>query len=192
MKRNLILASASPRRQELLKLCKVPFTVEVSKADEVIPQDVPLTEAIAEVAKQKASEVFSRHEESLVLGSDTIVAIGNEILGKPKDKEDARRMMHLLSGKTHQVITGVCLMCKEETRMFSSVADVTFAKMSEEEIEDYISKEEPYDKAGAYALQGEAAIYISGIQGDYYTIVGLPVHLVYQHLQDMGYKMGDR
>ncbi|MBQ9841181.1 MAG: septum formation protein Maf [Erysipelotrichaceae bacterium] len=187
MKRNLILASASPRRQELLKLCKVPFTVEVSKANEVIDRSLPLTEAIALVAKQKAEEVFSRNLESLVLGSDTIVAIGNEILGKPKDKEDARRMMHLLSGKTHQVITGVCLMCKEETRMFASVADVTFSEMSEAEIEDYISKEEPYDKAGAYALQGEAAIYISGITGDYYTIVGLPVHLVYKHLQELGY-----
>ena len=96
-------------------------------------------------------------------------------------------MMQLLSGKTHQVITGVCLMCKEETRMFASVADVTFSEMTAEEIEDYISKDEPYDKAGAYALQGEAAIYISCIQGDYYTIVGLPVHLVYKHLQEMGY-----
>ena len=187
MKRNLILASASPRRQELLKLCKVPFTVEVSKANEVIDRTLPLEEAIALVAKQKAEEVYQRNEECLILGSDTIVAIGNEILGKPKDKEDARRMMQLLSGKTHQVITGVCLMCKEETRVFASVADVTFSEMTTEEIEDYISKDEPYDKAGAYALQGEAAIYISGIQGDYYTIVGLPVHLVYKHLQEMGY-----
>ncbi|MDD6466819.1 MAG: Maf family protein [Erysipelotrichaceae bacterium] len=185
MKRNLILASASLRRQELLQLCHVPFTIEVSQIQEVIDPTLPLEQAIEQVAYQKAADVFQRNPEALVLGSDTIVVIDDQILGKPKDKEDARRMMNLLSGRTHQVITGVCLLSQEERRLFHQVAEVTFVKMSQEEIEHYISLDEPYDKAGGYALQGEAAIYISSIKGDYYSIVGLPVQLVYQHLKEI-------
>jgi septum formation protein len=185
MKRNLILASASPRRQELLKLCKVPFTVEVSKANEVIDRSLPLTDAIALVAKQKAEEVFSRNAEALVLGSDTIVAIGNEILGKPKDKEDARRMMHLLSGKTHQVITGVSILTSTKEIRFSQTSDVLFYELSQEEIDDYILSNEWNGKAGGYAIQGYACRFIKEIKGDYSNIVGLPIAMVYQALKTL-------
>ena len=187
MKRRLILASASPRRQELLKLCNVPFDVKVAEIEEVLDDTLPLGMAIEEIASQKANAIFKHNKDALVLGADTIVAIGSEVLGKPKDKEDARRMIKLLSGKNHKVITGVCFKSLEEEYVFHTVADVSFKEISDKEIENYISTDEPYDKAGAYALQGLAALYINGIKGDYYTIVGLPINSVYEYLLDKGY-----
>ena len=152
MEYQIILASGSPRRKELLELIGVEFKIITSNKEEIITSTNP-EEVVKELSIMKAEDVAAGVKgPAVILGADTVVVHGGRILGKPKDKEDARRMMHLLSGKTHQVITGVCLMCKEETRMFASVADVTFSEMSEAEIEDYISKEEPYDKAGAYAL----------------------------------------
>ena len=187
MKRKLILASASPRRKELLKLCNIPFDVKVADIEEVLDQTLPLGMAIEEIASQKANAVFEYNKEALVLGADTIVAIDNEVLGKPKDKDDARRMIKLLSGKTHKVITGVCFKSLDEEHVFHTVSDVSFKEMNDKEIESYISTDEPYDKAGAYALQGVASIYINSIKGDYYTIVGLPINSVYEYLLDKGY-----
>ena len=187
MKRKLILASASPRRKELLKLCNIPFDVKVADIEEVLDQTLPLGMAIEEIASQKANAVFEYNKEALVLGADTIVAIDNEVLGKPKDKDDARRMIKLLSEKTHKVITGVCFKSLDEEHVFHTVSDVSFKEMNDKEIESYISTDEPYDKAGAYALQGVASIYINSIKGDYYTIVGLPINSVYEYLLDKGY-----
>ena len=187
MKRKLILASASLRRQELLLLCNIPFEIQVSNTNEVIDTSLPLGIAIEDVATQKGRDIFSRNPEALVLGADTIVTVDNEILGKPKDADDARRMIKLLSGKTHKVITGVCFMSKEETRVFHTSTEVTFKEMSSKEIEQYIATDEPYDKAGAYALQGRASLYITGIKGDYYTVIGLPVNRVYEYLLELGY-----
>jgi len=187
MKRKLILASASLRRQELLRLCNIPFEIEVSNSQEIIDTSLPLGIAIEDVATQKAKDVFSSNPEALVLGADTIVTVDNEILGKPKDIDDARRMISLLSAKTHKVITGVCFMSKEETRVFHTSTEVTFKEMSAKEIERYVATDEPYDKAGAYALQGQASLYITGIKGDYYTVIGLPVNRVYEYLLELGY-----
>ena len=187
MKRKLILASASLRRQELLRLCNIPFEIKVSNSQEIIDTTLPLGMAIEDVAAQKAKDVFSNNPEALVLGADTIVTVDNEILGKPKDIEDARRMISLLSAKTHKVITGVCFMSKEETRVFHTSTEVTFKEMSTKEIERYVATDEPYDKAGAYALQGQASLYITGIKGDYYTVIGLPVNRVYEYLLELGY-----
>ena len=181
--RSLVLASKSPRRKELLGLCNIPFTIDPSQSEEVLDTSLPLPEGIAKLAYEKANEVFVRHPESLVLGSDTIVTIDGKVLGKPKDKEDCRHMMQLLSGRTHQVITGVCFISKEEIYQYAEIADVTFETMTEEEIEEYVSSQEPYDKAGGYALQGQAAIYSKEIKCDPYTIIGLPVHSVYAFLK---------
>lgn len=186
--RPLILASGSPRRQELLKLCGIPFVVEPSKAEEYLNRSVSLEEAIEQIARAKAEAVFALHPEALVLGADTIVTVDQEVLGKPKDREDAKRMLNLLQGRTHRVITGVCLRCEEETVCFHETAEVTFAAMSQFEVEQYVNSEEPYDKAGAYALQGQAAVFIRSINGDYYSIVGLPVHRVYEQLCKWGYR----
>ena len=127
------------------------------------------------LAKQKAVDVFKRHTDDIVIGADTIVLLNNEILGKPKDKEDVKRMITMLNDNTHEVITGVCIKTQESCKTFKVVTKVTFKKMSEEEIESYCNLETVYDKAGAYAIQEDAGQYITSIEGDYNNVVGLPV-----------------
>lgn len=190
-----ILASASPRRKELLEQIGMKFEVRVSEAEEITDATEP-AEYVMELSLLKAEDVAGKipvmydargvNQDFVVIGSDTVVAAAGEILGKPKDKDDARRMITMLSGKTHQVYTGVTLMIFKNERMtretFYEKTDVTFYEMTETQIEKYISSSEPYDKAGAYAIQGLCSAYIKGINGDYSSVVGLPVSRICHEL----------
>ena len=179
----IILASKSPRRRELMELLHIPFEVIVSDIDEQIDYKNDLVKEIEKLSYQKAHAVFKDHEDALVIGSDTIVKIGIDVLGKPKNIEDAKAMLKELSDNTHQVVTGVTILYKDQTETFSSVANVTFYPLSDEEIDEYIATNEPMDKAGSYAIQGDAAKFIRCIEGDYYTIVGLPIAELYHRLK---------
>jgi septum formation protein len=193
----LVLASASPRRQELLRNAGIPFTVHPANIPETpLPGESP--RACAErLAREKAQAALRQQAGKFVLGADTIVVVDGEILGKPRDQADAVRMLRLLSGRTHQVITGVCLVGPalrtgnqklktgfEDTR--SETTEVTITQLSDDDIHSYITSGEPMDKAGAYAIQGIASRWIPRIDGDYFNVVGLPVALVHRMLQEHG------
>ena len=200
----IILASASPRRSELLRQAGLEFTVIPSKGEEVITSTHP-AEVVEELSLQKAREVADRilkgdveilakNRENrgtiVVIGADTVVAADHRILGKPADRGEAREMMTLLQGSIHQVYTGVTLIVTGpgtdlRTRTFHECTDVDVYPMTDEEIEDYISTPEPYDKAGAYGIQGSFGIYIKGIRGCYYNVVGLPISRLVHELKDL-------
>lgn len=171
----LILASGSPRRRELLSLYTTDFTVCVSDFNEDAVQAQSPAALVEKLAQGKCLAVAAGNPGAVVIGCDTVVEVDGEVLGKPKDAEDARRMLRALSGSTHAVHTGVCISNGERTESFVDSCKVTFFPMSEAEIAYYTGTEEPYDKAGAYAIQGRAALWLDRIEGDYYTIMGLPV-----------------
>lgn len=181
-----VLASGSPRRKELLQMLEVPFEVLVSDTEEIITKNEP-AEVTKELSYQKAMAVAGQVEEGIVIGADTVVSIDGKILGKPADTEEAREMIHKLQGKSHMVYTGVTVIVKsDETVSASSFAEgtkVNVAPMTEDEIEAYILTSEPYDKAGAYGIQGLFGKFIEGIEGDYFNVVGLPVHRLYEELK---------
>ena len=197
----IILASASPRRKELLEQIGISFEICAAKGEERITKSVP-HEVVEELASQKAVEVASMvrtyeetHQELvtpsdlMVIGADTIVSCGGQILGKPKDEHDACRMLKLLSGGTHQVYTGVSIVLLDASGKagqvtFHEKTDVTMRAMSEEEIRRYVG--EPMDKAGAYGIQGKCAIFVDKIDGDYNNVVGLPVAAIYRELKKLG------
>lgn len=181
----IILASNSPRRKELLGLTKYDFTIKTKEVEEKLDKTLPVTKQIENIAYSKAKEVAKEHNDSLVIGADTVVVVNNQILGKPKDKDDARRMMELLQNNTHQVITGVALCYNDNVELFHEITDVEFYPMSKEEIEDYINLDDIYDKAGAYAIQGDAALYIKKINGDYYNVMGLPIAKLYKKINEI-------
>jgi septum formation protein len=194
----LVLASASPRRQELLRNAGIPFVVHPTDIAEV-PHLGEEPRAFAErMAKEKALAVFQQRPRDTILGADTVVVVDEQILGKPRDQADAVGMLRLLSGRSHIVITGVCLTGgpqpetgkqKMETRfqdVRSETTLVTMDPLSNDDIHSYIAKEEPMDKAGAYAIQGIASRWISRIDGDYFNVVGLPVALVWRMLREHG------
>jgi septum formation protein len=197
----IVLASASPRRQELLRNAGIAFTVHAANVSEA-PQAGESGRACAErLAREKALSVSRHHPDDFVLGADTVVVVGSEILGKPCDEADAIRMLRLLSGRPHQVTTGVCLMGPElgtENRKLttgfqdvrSETTRVTMTAITAEEIRSYVATGEPMDKAGAYAIQGIASRWIPQIEGDYFNVVGLPVCLVYQMLLKRGWTEG--
>lgn len=172
----VVLASASPRRKELLSLIFNEYDVRPADCDEALPEGIKAQEAVEYLSliKNKAT-VEICDENSLVISADTVVAVEGEILGKPQDKEDARRMISLLSGREHQVFTGVTLSLNGNFKTFSEKTDVVFYRLTDKEIEDYISTDEPYDKAGAYGIQGKAGLLVKAVNGDYYNVVGLPV-----------------
>jgi septum formation protein len=176
----LVLASASPRRQELLR--NAGFAFEVQPAD--IPENALPGEGAKKcaerLAREKALAVALQHPHDTVLGADTIVAIAGQLLGKPADSADAARMLRLLSGRDHEVITGVCLVVKGQPFVASEITRVTVDRITDQEIADYVATGEPMDKAGAYAIQGRASRWIPRIEGDYSNVVGLPVALVYR------------
>jgi septum formation protein len=183
----LILASSSPRRQELLRNAGIPF--EVLPAD-INEEPLPLEDArhcAERLAQQKALAVARQRPNDCVLGADTVVTIDDEILGKPKDVADAKRMLRMLSGRSHRVVTGICLIGGGKQGGAPEVASettlVTMTEITDREIEDYIGTGEPMDKAGAYAIQGIASRWISGIEGDYCNVVGLPVARVFGMLR---------
>ncbi len=171
----LVLASASPRRQELLKRITEDFTVHPVDADETLPEGMPVEIAASYLADVKAQAAAKLFPEDLVIGCDTIVTMDDEIMGKPKDREDAFRMLRQLSGETHTVMTGVSLHCQGKSTVFTSETRVTFYPLSDEEIERYLDTGEPFDKAGAYGIQGQGSLLVRGIEGDYFNVVGLPV-----------------
>jgi len=179
----VILASKSPRRKELLELLNIPFDVIVSDIDEQIDYNNDLVKEIEKLSYQKAMAVFKDHNDALVIGSDTIVKINNDVLGKPKSIEMAKNMLRELSDNTHEVVTGVTILYQDKVETFSSVAKVTFYPLTEEEIDEYVNSNEPMDKAGSYAIQGDGAKFIKSIEGDYYTIVGLPIAELYHRLK---------
>lgn len=188
---SLILASASPRRRELLGQAGIPFTVQPSGVDEA---SLILTGSPAEKAEQlaaaKAEDIASVNSSGIVLGADTIVELDGEIFGKPADEADAFSMLTRLQGKQHRVITGIALIdCKTGVRRQAHESTlVTFAKLSAEEIKAYISTGEPFDKAGAYGIQGKAALFVEGICGCYPNIVGLPLMRLGRLLEEFGVK----
>ncbi len=178
-----ILASASPRRKELIKFIDENAVILPADIEEILPKNI-YPENIAEYfACQKAKHVGSSNPDSIVLGADTVVIIDGKILGKPKDKQDAENMLTLLSGKTHQVITGCCLCFGKKSYSFSVTSSVTFFDLTEDEINAYINTNEPFDKAGAYGIQGKGCLLVKEIKGDYYNVVGLPVAALKRHLE---------
>ena len=170
----LVLASASPRRREILTLLGEDF--EIRPALSEIPPDpaLPAEKAVLAVARCKAEEVAALYPDRLVIGADTIVVAEGAILGKPRDAADAARMLRLLAGRRHQVMTGVWCCSPALADGFTDTAEVSFFSMTEEEIAEYVASGEPMDKAGAYAIQGIGMRYIEGLQGDFYTVMGLP------------------
>ena len=179
----LILASGSPRRKDLLSTLHIPFEVIVSDIDEYIDYNNDLASEIEKLSFQKAKAVFDNHQDSIVIGSDTIVILDDKVLGKPKDYDEARTMLKSLQNNTHKVLTAVTIMSKDNIETFHEIVEVTFNEMSIEEIEEYIKTNEPLDKAGSYAIQGDAAKYIKCINGDYNSVIGLPLSEVYKRLK---------
>ncbi len=171
----IVLASASPRRQELIRLISEDILIFPSDVDETIPEGISAEAAPEFLAVKKAAAVSKNYPSDTVIGSDTSVIVNGIILGKPQDREDAKRMLTLLSGKTHKVITGCAIFKNGRSVSFSEVTEVKFHCLTETEIEAYLDREEYKDKAGAYGIQGYASLLIEGINGDYFNVVGLPV-----------------
>jgi septum formation protein len=178
----IILASASPRRKELLEFAGVPYISIVSQADETIEAGFSPRDAVLCIAQKKAQAVADHHLDRLCLAADTIVVLDGCILGKPADAEDAVRMLRLLAGRTHSVLTGVCLRKAGRERVFASETQVKFYPLTNEEIEAYVATGEPSDKAGAYGIQGMGALFVEAIHGDYYAVVGLPIARVVREI----------
>jgi septum formation protein len=179
----LVLASQSPRRSEILRQAGIPFTVRPAAVDETpLPGEAP-PDHVLRLAEAKATAVPARPDE-IVLGADTTVTVDGEIYGKPADAADARRMLEALSGRKHEVITGICLRRGPKTVRDCAVTGVWFANLSPAEIDDYVASGEPMDKAGAYGIQGLASKFIARIEGCYFNVMGLPVSLVYRHLRE--------
>lgn len=183
--KQIVLASKSPRRKELLEKCGISFTADPADIDETLVRSLSFEEAIKELSFRKAEAVLKRNDDAIVIGSDTIVTIDGEILGKPEDRSDAKRMLSLLQGRTHRVITGICILSKNRCYQDVSVSEVTFAEMDENEIETYVKTGECDDKAGSYGIQGFGGRYVTEIRGDYYAIMGLPLNKVYEELKNI-------
>ena len=182
----IVLASASPRRRELLSSIGLEFDVVESNFDESsVKRDCGPCNLARVLALEKAKDVYDRLDYGVVIGADTIVVIEGEILGKPIDEADARRMLELLSGTEHHVYTGVCIKHNNRNIAFAEDTKVRFFDLSDKEISDYIDTGEPFDKAGAYGIQGIGALIVSGITGDYYNVMGLPVGRLARELQNM-------
>jgi septum formation protein len=182
----LVLASASPRRQELLRNAGFEFAVQPANIPEELREGEQPKTFAERLAREKAEAVFQQRPNDIVLGADTIVIVEDEILGKPRDDADAERMLKLLCGRTHEVTTGVCIVGAAFCDVRSETTSVTMAPLSDEEIRSYVETREPFDKAGAYGIQGIASRWISRIEGDYFNVVGLPVSLVYRMLHEHG------
>jgi len=180
----VILASQSPRRKELMGLFRIPFTVRVADVDETMdPAKSPYDE-VARVSQAKA-EAITRCEEDTVIAADTIVVCNGQVLGKPTDEADAYRMLRLLSGRDHQVMTGLTVLRGDKCVTCTEITDIHFRELSDREILAYIATKEPMDKAGSYGIQGGAALFAEKLNGDYYNVVGLPVCRLGQILRDL-------
>ena len=189
----IILASASPRRAEILRNAAIPFETQITLVDEsILPGELP-GEYVRRLALEKAraaAEVRPDRNENLFVGADTTVVMANEILGKPESDEDARRMLRLLSGATHEVHTGLAILSPRDKieRVVEEITRVSFAPLSEDEIDAYIATGEPFDKAGGYGIQGIAGRYITRIEGCYFNVMGLPLPRLWSLLQEFGWE----
>ena len=181
----LILASGSPRRKELMGLLPWAFEIKTEEVEEVISKSLSPEENVMALARQKAEAVSKEYPHQIVIGADTVVCLNGEIMGKPRDRQHAREMLAQLSGQTHQVYTGVAVLRAEDATLetFYIGTKVKMQVLSDEEIEAYLETKEPFDKAGAYGIQGYGARYIEKIEGDYYSVMGLPVHALYETLK---------
>lgn len=177
----LILASASPRRKALLSLLGIPFTVRAADIDETMDPEKPPFDEVARVSRLKALAV-SRGEEDIVIAADTIVVCQGKVLGKPHSEAEAAAMLRLLSGRDHQVMTGCTILFGDRAETFTEVTSLHFRPLSEKEIQKYVQSGEPMDKAGAYGIQGGAALFCEKLEGDYYNVMGLPVCRLYETL----------
>ncbi len=188
----LILASGSPRRAEILTSVGWEFEKRVADIDETEFANEKPDDYVQRLAREKAEKVAENYKNALVLGADTIVVIDNKIIGKPKNLDDAKKMLRMLSGNWHEVLTGIAIVKvsenENETQTNLQKTQVKFAELSDAEIEFLVEKGEPLDKAGAYAVQAQAALFIEEIAGDYWNVVGLPINLVYQAINSFGQK----
>jgi len=182
----IILASASPRRKEILQNTKLKFEIQKSEIEEAVFEEESPESMVVRLAYEKAFDVAQKNRDKLVIGADTIVVLGDEVLGKPKDEEEAFDMIQKLSNKTHRVITGISLINLKKGIVVNDyqVSYVTFKDLSEDSIKDYINTKESLDKAGGYGIQGYGALLVEGIQGDYFNIVGLPISKLSDLLKD--------
>ena len=180
----LILASQSPRRKELLGLFHIPFTVQVADIDEAMDPTLPPETEVARVSRAKAIAI-PRAAGDTVIAADTIVVLDGQVLGKPKDTADAIRMLTALSGRDHQVMTGVTVLRDQKALTHTEITDIHFRPLSQKEIEAYVATGEPMDKAGSYGIQGGAALFAENMHGDYYNVMGLPVCRLWQMLREI-------
>ena len=181
---DIILASASPRRSELMTLAGFRFDVICADIDEIVPEKALPQEVVMSLALQKAQAVAKDHRKSAVVGSDTVVALDGKILGKPHSESEAAEMLRSLSGRIHKVFTGVAIVCGEKVTSFFEETEVEFYPLTDQEILDYVATGEPMDKAGAYGIQGRGAVLVKRINGDYFNVMGLPISKVYRELKD--------
>lgn len=184
----IILASQSPRRRELLGLFGLPFTISVADIDETMDPSKPAADEVARVSRCKALAV-PRGEDAVVIAADTIVVCQGKVLGKPHTPEEAVQMLSLLSGRDHQVMTGVTVLRGSQERVFTEITDLHFRELTEKEIRRYVNSGEPMDKAGAYGIQGGAALFCEKMAGDYYNVMGLPVCRLGQILKELAPEM---
>ena len=180
-----VLASASTSRRDILMNLGINFEQIVSDVDETVPTGKDPAEAAVELARAKAQAVLEKRPDSCVIGADTIVVVDGEVLGKPKDEGDAYRMLKLLSGRTHTVMTGVCVLYNHQERSFVQKTEVKFYDLTEEQIDRYILSGEPLDKAGAYGIQGLGCVLVESINGDYFNVVGLPMARLHRELESL-------
>lgn len=184
----LILASQSPRRREILDLLGIDYTIKPSTVNEGINEDDP-ERLVMKLAFLKADEIAEANPDDFVLAADTIVCLGERILGKPKDAADAKAILQLLSGNTHQVYTGVALVGKKHNfnKVIAVMTEVDFRRIRPKELEEYVSSKEPFDKAGSYGIQGFAGVFVTAIRGSYHNVVGLPLAQTAELLGDAGF-----
>ena len=190
--KSIILASQSPRRKELLSLLDLEFTVEIKSIDEIFPKDLNTSKVAEYLAELKASAFTNIKDDQVIITADTVVILNDTILGKPKDKAEATEMLHRLSNRSHEVITGVCLKSAQKTSTFSSSTKVYFRDLTDAEIDYYIENYKPYDKAGSYGIQEWiGAIGITKIEGSYFNVVGLPIQELNEQLKKFSTILSD-
>lgn len=180
----IILASASPRRKELMELAGYDFEVICADIVEVVPEEAMPQEVVMSLALQKAQAVAAEHKEAVVIGSDTVVALDGKILGKPHSEQEACEMLRSLSGRTHKVFTGVAIVYGGKVKNFFDETDVEFYSLGDDEIKKYVATGEPTDKAGAYGIQGKGSVLVKRINGDFFSVMGLPIAKLYREMSD--------
>ena len=181
--KKFILASKSPRRHELLEFLIDDFSIVSSDIEEIIDEALTNEEVVMDLALQKAQDISNNNKDVYVLGFDTLVILDGKPLGKPKDTDEAYEMLSALRGRTHRVLTGCAIVMNDYTDTFYEFADVTFTNITDEEIHRYIDTKEPMDKAGSYGIQKHGAKFVTKVNGDFYTVMGMPIHKLYERLK---------